>query len=74
MPRLTRAEQRAVTRQRLVEAAGRVFCRVGFEAAPIDVIADEAGYHGAPSIPTSSPRTSCSSSSWATISAPRSTR
>lgn len=44
MPRLTRAEQRAVTRRRLVEAAGRVFCRVGFEAAPIDVIAEEAGY------------------------------
>lgn len=44
MPRLTRVEQRAVTRQRLVEAAGRVFCRVGFEAAPIDVIAEEAGY------------------------------
>lgn len=33
-----------MTRQRLVEAAGRVFCRVGFEAAPIDVIAEEAGY------------------------------
>lgn len=44
MGRLTRSEQRAVTRQRLVEAAGRVFCRVGFEAAPIDVIAEEAGY------------------------------
>ncbi|WP_185976220.1 TetR/AcrR family transcriptional regulator [Mycolicibacterium sp. 018/SC-01/001] len=44
MPRLTRAEQRAMTRQRLVEAAGRVFSRVGFEAAPIDVIAEEAGF------------------------------
>jgi len=44
MARLTRIEQRAVTRQRLVEAAGRVFCRVGFEAAPIDVIAEEAGF------------------------------
>lgn len=44
MPRLSRAEQREVTRQRLIEAAGRVFCRMGFEAAPIDVIAEEAGF------------------------------
>ncbi|MEE6175315.1 TetR/AcrR family transcriptional regulator [Mycobacterium sp. 050134] len=44
MVRLSRTEQREQTRQRLVEAAGRVFCRVGFEAAPIDVIADEAGF------------------------------
>ncbi|MET0698196.1 MAG: TetR/AcrR family transcriptional regulator [Mycobacterium sp.] len=44
MPRLTRIEQRALTRQRLIEAAGRVFCRMGFEAAPIDVIAEEAGF------------------------------
>jgi AcrR family transcriptional regulator len=42
--RLTRAEQREVTRQRLIESAGSVFCRLGFEAAPIDVIAEEAGY------------------------------
>jgi AcrR family transcriptional regulator len=42
--RLSRTEQRELTRQRLIEAAGRVFCRVGFEAAPIDVIAEEAGY------------------------------
>ncbi|BBX65386.1 TetR family transcriptional regulator [Mycobacterium saskatchewanense] len=44
MARLTRTEQREQTRQRLIEAAGRVFCRVGFEAAPIDVIAEEAGF------------------------------
>lgn len=44
MARLTRSEQREVTRQRLVDAAGRVFCRKGFEAAAIDVIADEAGF------------------------------
>ncbi|MCV7012466.1 TetR/AcrR family transcriptional regulator [Mycolicibacterium madagascariense] len=44
MARLTRTEQREVTRERLIEAAGRVFCRLGFEAAPIDVIAEEAGY------------------------------
>jgi len=42
--RLTRAEQREVTRERLIQAAGRVFCRMGFEAAPIDVIAEDAGY------------------------------
>lgn len=42
--RLSRTEQRALTRQRLVDAAGRVFSRVGFEAAPIDVIAEEAGF------------------------------
>ncbi|WP_082950150.1 MULTISPECIES: TetR/AcrR family transcriptional regulator [unclassified Mycobacterium] len=44
MARLTRTEQREQTRQRLIESAGRVFCRVGFEAAPIDVIAEEAGF------------------------------
>ncbi|MET0455800.1 MAG: TetR/AcrR family transcriptional regulator [Mycobacterium sp.] len=44
MARLTRIEQREVTRRRLIEAGGRVFCRVGFEAAPIDVIAEEAGF------------------------------
>ncbi len=44
MPRLTRAQQRELTRARLVEAAGRVFCRMGFEAAPIDVISEEAGF------------------------------
>lgn len=44
MVRLTRAEQREITRERLISAAGVVFCRAGFEAAPIDVIAEEAGY------------------------------
>ncbi|MCV7424467.1 TetR/AcrR family transcriptional regulator [Mycobacterium yunnanensis] len=44
MARLTRIEQKAVTRRRLVDAASRVFSRVGFEAAPIDVIAEEAGF------------------------------
>jgi AcrR family transcriptional regulator len=42
--RLTRAEQREQTRRRLIEAAGAVFSRLGFEAAPIDVIAEEAGF------------------------------
>lgn len=44
MARLTRTEQREETRRRLIAAAGTVFCRMGFEAAPIDVIADEAGF------------------------------
>jgi AcrR family transcriptional regulator len=44
MPRLTRAEQREETRRRLVESARRVFARMGFEAALIDVIAEEAGF------------------------------
>jgi len=44
VPRLSRAEQREETRRRLIEAAARVFIRVGFEAAPIDVIAEEAGF------------------------------
>lgn len=44
MARLSRAEQREQTRRRLIAAAGAVFCRMGFEAAPIDVIAEEAGF------------------------------
>ncbi|MCV7344295.1 TetR/AcrR family transcriptional regulator [Mycolicibacterium rhodesiae] len=44
MPRLSRAEQREETRRRLIESAAKVFCRTGFEAAPIDVIAEEAGF------------------------------
>ncbi|WP_123025021.1 TetR/AcrR family transcriptional regulator [Mycolicibacterium stellerae] len=44
MARLTRLEQREETRRRLIEAAGTVFCRMGFEASPIDVIAEEAGF------------------------------
>lgn len=44
MPRLSRAEQREETRRRLIAAAATVFSRMGFEAAPIDVIAEEAGF------------------------------
>ena len=44
MPRLSRAEQREETRRRLIESAAKVFCSLGFEAAPIDVIAEEAGF------------------------------
>jgi AcrR family transcriptional regulator len=46
--RLTRAERQAQTRARLIEAAGRVFARRGFQAASVEEIAEEAGYsHGA---------------------------
>ena len=44
MPRLSRIEQREETRRRLIESAAKVFCRMGFEAAPIDAIAEEAGF------------------------------
>lgn len=44
MARLSRVEQREVTRRSLLESAARVFGRMGFEAAPIDLIAEEAGY------------------------------
>lgn len=44
MPRLARAEQREETRRRLIESAATVFARVGFEAAAIDAITEEAGY------------------------------
>ncbi|MGH2903249.1 MAG: TetR/AcrR family transcriptional regulator [Solirubrobacteraceae bacterium] len=46
--RLTRAEQQAQTRARLIEAAARVFARRGYQAASVEEIAEEAGYsHGA---------------------------
>jgi AcrR family transcriptional regulator len=46
--RLTRAEQQAETRARLIDAAARVFARRGFRAASVEEIAEEAGYsHGA---------------------------
>lgn len=46
--RLTRAEQQAQTRIRLIEAAAKVFARRGFQAASVEEIAEEAGYsHGA---------------------------
>lgn len=44
MPRLSRIEQREATRRRLIESGERVFARMGFEAAPIDLIAEEAGF------------------------------
>lgn len=46
--RLTRAEQQAQTRARLIEAAAKVFARRGYQAARVEEIAEEAGYsHGA---------------------------
>ncbi len=46
--RLTRAEQQAQTRARLIDSAARVFSRRGYQAAGVEEIAEEAGYsHGA---------------------------
>ena len=42
--RLTRAEQQARTRERLLDAAERVFARHGYGGASIDLISSEAGY------------------------------
>jgi AcrR family transcriptional regulator len=42
--RLTRAQQQAVTRERLLVAAERVIARQGFGGASIDLIALEAGF------------------------------
>ncbi len=43
-PRLTRAESRAETRRRLLDAAGSVFRRRGFAAASVEAICAEAGF------------------------------
>jgi AcrR family transcriptional regulator len=42
--RLTRAQQQAVTRERLLAAAEQVFARHGYGGASIDLITSEAGY------------------------------
>jgi AcrR family transcriptional regulator len=42
--RLTRAQQQAVTRQRLLAAAEQALARHGYGGASIDLIASEAGY------------------------------
>jgi AcrR family transcriptional regulator len=42
--RLTRKEQQANTRARLLEAAGKVFARRGLHQASIDDVAEEAGF------------------------------
>ena len=47
--RLTRAEQQAQTRARLMQSAAKVFSRKGMKGASIDEVAEEAGYtKGAP--------------------------
>ncbi|MDF0529110.1 TetR family transcriptional regulator [Tsukamurella sp. 8F] len=44
MSRLTRAEQRARTRQELIDAARERFLQVGYGAASLEDIAEHAGY------------------------------
>lgn len=43
MPRLTRAEKKARTREALLRSAAGVFARRGFHGASVDAIAEEAG-------------------------------
>jgi len=43
-PRLTREQSRARTRERLLDAAGRVFARRGFHGASVEEVAEEAGH------------------------------
>lgn len=43
-PRLSRADQRAQTRARLLEAAAEIFIERGFMAASVESIAERAGY------------------------------
>ena len=42
--RLTREEKKAETRRRLLEAAGEVFIRRGFQGASVEEICEEAGF------------------------------
>lgn len=44
MARLTRTEQRDLTRAKLLDAAEKVFVDRGFHAASVDEVAEEAGY------------------------------
>lgn len=44
MPRLTREERRALTRERLLAAAVKVFAGEGFGGSTIDRIVGEAGF------------------------------
>ena len=43
-PRPTRQERRAETRERLLEAAARVFAREGYAGASVEEVAGEAGF------------------------------
>lgn len=42
--RKSREESQAITRDRLLEAASKLFCKYGVEATSIDYVAEEAGY------------------------------
>jgi len=44
VPRLTRIESRARTRERLLDAAEQVFAQRGYHAASVDEVAETAGY------------------------------
>jgi AcrR family transcriptional regulator len=44
MPRLKRPEQKALNRELVLDAAGKIFREKGFHAASLDEIADEAGF------------------------------
>ena len=44
MARLTREQSRAITRERILSAAGDVVARDGYDGASVDRIADAAGY------------------------------
>jgi AcrR family transcriptional regulator len=44
MARLTRDERRDLTREQLLDAAERVFARLGFHGASVDAVAAEAGF------------------------------
>lgn len=44
MPRLTREQSQALTRERILEAAGDVVARDGYDGASVDRIAEAAGY------------------------------
>ncbi len=44
MPRLTRVQSQAATREKLLDAARTVFAREGYGGTSIDRIADEAGF------------------------------
>jgi AcrR family transcriptional regulator len=42
--RLTRRESQQATRDRLIQAAEKAFIRSGFDASPVERIAEEAGF------------------------------